>query len=50
LLSNNSERIRALEASVLEVVERVAPGTPPAAASPYIRTKKEKMGRLMDIA
>jgi GTP cyclohydrolase II len=48
LLSDNSERIRALEASVLDVVARLAQETPPAAASPYLRTKKEKMGRTLE--
>jgi len=49
LLSNNSEKIRALEASVLEVVARVEPETPPPAASNYPSAKKEKMGRLLEI-
>jgi hypothetical protein len=40
--------IRALKASVLEVVERVTPETPPA-ASPSLRTQKEKKGRLLEI-
>ncbi len=45
LLRNNPEKIRALKASGLEVVARVALEVPPTeAASNYLRTKKEKMG------
>ena len=50
VLSNNPEKIRALKASGLEVVERVALEPPPAnAASNYLRTKKEKMGHLLEM-
>src|SRR5262245_62727964 len=49
-LTNNPEKIRALEASGLEVVARV-PLEPPttAAASSYLRAKKEKMGHLLQM-
>jgi 3,4-dihydroxy 2-butanone 4-phosphate synthase/GTP cyclohydrolase II len=48
LLSNNPEKIRALRASGLEVVARVALELPPTdAASDYRRIKKEKMGHLL---
>ncbi|HKO95664.1 MAG TPA: GTP cyclohydrolase II [Pyrinomonadaceae bacterium] len=48
LMSNNPEKIRALEAIGLKVVERVSLETAPTdAASNYLRTKKEKMGHLL---
>ena len=48
LLSNNPEKIRALRASGLEVLARVALELPPTdAASDYLRVKKEKMGHLL---
>src|SRR5262245_26859872 len=49
-LTNNPEKIRALEASGLEVVERVPlePATA-AAAAKYLRAKKEKMGHLLEM-
>jgi 3,4-dihydroxy 2-butanone 4-phosphate synthase/GTP cyclohydrolase II len=50
VLSNNPEKIRALKASGLEVVARVALELPPTdAASNYLRTKKEKMGHLLEM-
>ena len=50
VLSNNPEKIRALKASGLEVVARVALELPPTdAATNYLRTKKEKMGHLLEM-
>ena len=50
LMSNNPEKIRALEKMGLHVVERVSLVTPPmAAARSYLRTKKEKMGHLLEL-
>jgi GTP cyclohydrolase II len=50
VLSNNPEKIRALKASCLEVVARVALELSPTdAASNYLRTKKEKMGHLLEM-
>jgi GTP cyclohydrolase II len=50
LMSNNPEKIRALEKMGLKVVERVSLVTPPtAAAKSYLRTKKEKMGHLLEL-
>jgi 3,4-dihydroxy 2-butanone 4-phosphate synthase/GTP cyclohydrolase II len=50
VLSNNPEKIRALEASGLEVVARVGLEPPPTdAASNYLRAKKEKMGHLLEM-
>ncbi len=50
LMSNNPEKIRALEEMGLHVVERVSLVTPPmAAARSYLRTKKEKMGHLLEL-
>ncbi len=50
LMSNNPEKIRALEDMGLEVVERVSLVIPPsAAASVYLRTKKEKLGHLLEL-
>ena len=48
-LTNNPEKIRALKESGLEVVSRV-PLEPPtgAAASNYLRAKKEKLGHLLE--
>ncbi|MGH9849961.1 MAG: GTP cyclohydrolase II [Blastocatellia bacterium] len=49
VLSNNPLKIRALEQSGLKVVGRVALEMPPtAAALHYLRTKKEKMGHLLE--
>jgi GTP cyclohydrolase II len=51
VLSNNPAKIRALEHCGLEVVERVALEVQPAeAAIRYLRTKKEKMGHLINMA
>jgi 3,4-dihydroxy 2-butanone 4-phosphate synthase/GTP cyclohydrolase II len=49
-MSNNPEKIRALKASGLEIVARV-PLEPPttAAATNYLRAKKEKMGHLLEM-
>jgi 3,4-dihydroxy 2-butanone 4-phosphate synthase/GTP cyclohydrolase II len=50
-LSNNPAKIRALGQSGLEVIERVALEVPPAeAAMRYLRTKREKMGHLINVA
>jgi GTP cyclohydrolase II len=49
LMSNNPEKIRALEKMGLKVVERVSVVIPPTdAAKGYLRTKKEKMGHLLE--
>jgi 3,4-dihydroxy 2-butanone 4-phosphate synthase/GTP cyclohydrolase II len=49
LISNNPEKMRALEQMGLNVVERVSLGIPPTdAAKIYLRTKKEKMGHLLE--
>jgi 3,4-dihydroxy 2-butanone 4-phosphate synthase/GTP cyclohydrolase II len=51
VLSNNPAKIRALGQSGLEVIERVALEVPPAeAAMRYLRTKREKMGHLINVA
>jgi GTP cyclohydrolase II len=50
LMSNNPEKIRTLEEMGLKVVERVSlvtPGTD--AARTYLRTKKEKMGHMLEV-
>jgi GTP cyclohydrolase II len=50
LMSNNPEKIRALEEKGLKVVERVLLVTPPTDdAKNYLRTKKEKMGHLLEL-
>jgi GTP cyclohydrolase II len=50
LMSNNPEKIRALEEMGLKVVERVSLVTVPTdAARSYLRTKKEKLGHLLEI-
>lgn len=50
LMSNNPEKIRALGEMGLKVVERVSLVTPPTdAARSYLRTKKEKMGHLLEL-
>lgn len=50
LLSNNPDKIAALEKAGIEVVERV-PCQPPAARATrgYLRTKKEKLGHLLEL-
>jgi GTP cyclohydrolase II len=48
LLSNNPEKISALENAGIRVVERVPCIVPPSATTEdYLRTKKEKMGHLL---
>ena len=50
LMSNNPEKIRALEEMGLKVVERVSVVTVPTdAARSYLRTKKEKLGHLLEL-
>ena len=50
LMSNNPEKIRALKEMGLKVVERVSLVTPPTDASMnYLRTKREKMGHLLEL-
>lgn len=50
VLSNNPEKIRALKAAGLEVVARVAlESAPTDAAANYLRTKKEKLGHLLEM-
>ncbi|HEV8590045.1 MAG TPA: GTP cyclohydrolase II [Pyrinomonadaceae bacterium] len=49
LMSNNPEKMRAIEGMGIKVVERVLLLTPPTdAAKGYLRTKKEKMGHLLE--
>jgi len=49
VMSNNPAKIRALEQSGVRVVARIALEIPPtAAAFRYLRTKKEKMGHLLE--
>jgi len=50
LMSNNPEKIRAVEGVGLKLVERVSLKTVPAdAAMDYLRTKKERMGHLLEL-
>lgn len=50
LLSNNPLKIRALQEAGMEVVERVSLEVEPTeSAAGYMRTKKEKMGHLLDL-
>ena len=50
VMSNNPVKIRALEESGLTVVARVGLEVPPTdAASHYLRTKKERMGHLLEM-
>jgi GTP cyclohydrolase II len=50
LLSNNPEKIAALEHAGIRVVERVPCVVPPTATTEdYLRTKREKMGHLLDL-
>jgi GTP cyclohydrolase II len=50
LLSNNPEKIAALENAGIRVVERVPCEVPPIATTEdYLRTKREKMGHLLDL-
>jgi 3,4-dihydroxy 2-butanone 4-phosphate synthase/GTP cyclohydrolase II len=49
VMSNSPHKIRVLEKCGLEIVERIPLETPPtAAALRYLRTKKEKMGHLLE--
>ncbi len=50
LMSNNPEKLRALAEMGINVVERIPLVTPPTeAARGYLRTKKEKMGHLLEM-
>lgn len=50
LMSNNPDKIGALERSGIRVVERVPCIVPPSATTEdYLRTKQEKMGHLLDL-
>jgi 3,4-dihydroxy 2-butanone 4-phosphate synthase/GTP cyclohydrolase II len=50
VMSNNPAKIRALDQSGLSVVARVKLEVPPTdAASHYLRTKKERMGHLLEM-
>ena len=50
LMSNNPDKLRALEEVGLKVVERVSLAIPPAdAARHYLRTKKERMGHVLEL-
>jgi len=50
LMSNNPEKISALTAAGFEIVERVSlPTAPAAAAENYLRTKREKLGHLIEV-
>ena len=50
VMSNNPAKVRALEQAGLEVVERVAIEVQPTgAARRYLRTKKERMGHLLQL-
>ena len=51
LISNNPEKLRALEENGIRVVERVPLSIAPMdAAKNYLRTKKEKLGHLLEVA
>lgn len=51
LISNNPDKLEALEQMGLMVVERVSPVIPTTnAAKRYLLTKKEKMGHLLEVA
>ena len=50
LLSNNPDKIQALETAGITVVERVpCIAAPVMSSAVYLRTKKEKMGHLLDL-
>lgn len=50
LLSNNPEKIAAVERAGVEVVERVPCEVPPIATTEdYLRTKREKMGHILSL-
>jgi len=49
LLSNNPQKVEAVERAGVKVVERIPCLTDPVASSEaYLRTKKDKMGHLID--
>jgi len=49
LMSNNPDKIRALESCGVKVVERIPSIVDPVGASAnYLRTKREKLGHLLD--
>ena len=49
LMSNNPEKIQALEKAGIQVTERVPSITEPVeSAADYLRTKREKLGHLLD--
>jgi len=49
LMSNNPEKIQALEKAGVSVAERVSAITDPVESSAdYLRTKREKLGHLLD--
>ncbi len=49
LLSNNPKKIQALERAGIQVVERIPCEAPPVgSAEAYLRTKKEKLGHLLE--
>jgi GTP cyclohydrolase II len=49
-MSNNPEKIAALERAGVRVTERVPSIVEPVdSAEDYLRTKKEKMGHLLDV-
>jgi 3,4-dihydroxy 2-butanone 4-phosphate synthase/GTP cyclohydrolase II len=51
VMSNNPEKLRALERNGLEVAERVPlPVEPHESFAKYLRTKKERMGHLVEVA
>lgn len=51
VISNNPGKLQALEEAGMEIVERVAIELPPAErAVAYLKTKKEKMGHLLEIS
>ena len=50
LMSNNPEKIQALEKAGIQVTERVPSITEPVeSAADYLRTKREKLGHLLDL-
>src|SRR5271169_807451 len=50
LMSNNPQKVEALEKGGIEVIELIACEAPPSPyALPYLRTKKEKMGHSLTI-
>ncbi|MEO6391861.1 MAG: GTP cyclohydrolase II [Pyrinomonadaceae bacterium] len=50
VISNNPLKLKALEDAGMKIIERVAIEVdPPRCAKSYLRTKKEKMGHLLDL-